>query len=97
MDSLSAAEEPVPTYLDLLRVTTEVDRTEITLDEVAPVAVEAVIAAEDARFRDHDGVARYEIYLGARGGVDRDRGDLVIDVRGWRAGGVGRGRASGRR
>lgn len=40
----------------LLRVTTEVDRTEVTLDEVAPVAVEAVIAAEDARFRDHDGV-----------------------------------------
>ncbi len=40
----------------LLRVTSEVDRTEITLEEVSPAAVEAVIAAEDARFRDHEGV-----------------------------------------
>lgn len=40
----------------LLRITSEVDRTEVTLDQIAEAAVEAVIVAEDARFRDHDGV-----------------------------------------
>ncbi|WP_052666260.1 transglycosylase domain-containing protein [Nitriliruptor alkaliphilus] len=40
----------------LARFTAEVDREVVTLDQVAPVVVDAVVAAEDARFYEHDGV-----------------------------------------
>lgn len=40
----------------LLRITSEVDRREVALDRVAPHAVAAIVTAEDARFREHDGV-----------------------------------------
>jgi penicillin-binding protein 1A len=40
----------------LLRFTAEVDRRVVTLDQVAPVVLDAVVAAEDARFYEHDGV-----------------------------------------
>jgi penicillin-binding protein 1A len=38
------------------RFTAEVDRRPVTLDEVSEVAMAAVVAAEDARFREHGGV-----------------------------------------
>jgi penicillin-binding protein 1A len=38
------------------RFTAEVDRRPVTLDEVSEVAKAAVVAAEDARFREHGGV-----------------------------------------
>jgi penicillin-binding protein 1A len=38
------------------RFTAEVDRRPVTLDQVADVAQAAVVAAEDARFREHGGV-----------------------------------------
>ncbi|MEX1178641.1 MAG: transglycosylase domain-containing protein [Nitriliruptor sp.] len=40
----------------LARFTAEVDREVVTLDEIAPVVLDAVVAAEDARFYEHDGV-----------------------------------------
>jgi membrane peptidoglycan carboxypeptidase len=40
----------------LARFTAEVDRRPVPLGEVAEVAREAVIVAEDARFREHEGV-----------------------------------------
>jgi penicillin-binding protein 1A len=40
----------------LARFTAEVDRQVVTLDDVAPVVLDAVVAAEDARFYEHDGV-----------------------------------------
>ncbi|MTV26992.1 penicillin-binding protein [Nitriliruptoraceae bacterium ZYF776] len=40
----------------IARFTAEVDRRLVALDDVAPVAVAAVVAAEDARFYEHDGV-----------------------------------------
>jgi penicillin-binding protein 1A len=40
----------------IARFTAEVDRRPVTLDEVADVAQAAVVAAEDARFREHGGV-----------------------------------------
>jgi penicillin-binding protein 1A len=38
------------------RFTAEVDRRPVTLDEVSEIAQAAVVAAEDARFREHGGV-----------------------------------------
>jgi membrane peptidoglycan carboxypeptidase len=40
----------------LLRFTAEVDRTEVAIDDIAPLLTDAVIAAEDARFYEHEGV-----------------------------------------
>ncbi|MDX1511600.1 MAG: transglycosylase domain-containing protein, partial [Nitriliruptorales bacterium] len=41
---------------ELARFTAEVDRRVVSLDEISEDAVNAVIASEDARFREHDGV-----------------------------------------
>jgi penicillin-binding protein 1A len=41
---------------ELLRFTAEVDRRVVPLDAVAPVVLDAVVAAEDARFYEHEGV-----------------------------------------
>jgi penicillin-binding protein 1A len=41
---------------ELARFTAEVDRRVVTLDEVSPAAVAAVVSAEDTRFYEHDGV-----------------------------------------
>ncbi len=40
----------------LVRFTAEVDREVVSLDRIAPVVLDAVVAAEDARFYEHDGV-----------------------------------------
>jgi membrane peptidoglycan carboxypeptidase len=40
----------------LARFTAEVDREVVTIDGIAPVVLDAVVAAEDARFYEHDGV-----------------------------------------
>ncbi|MEX1162685.1 MAG: transglycosylase domain-containing protein [Nitriliruptor sp.] len=40
----------------LVRFTAEVDREVVSLDEIAPVVLDAVVASEDARFYEHDGV-----------------------------------------
>ena len=41
---------------ELARFTSEVDRRVVTLDEISEDAINAVVASEDARFREHDGV-----------------------------------------
>lgn len=40
----------------LTRLTSEVDRREIPLDQVSDDAIDAILASEDARFYEHEGV-----------------------------------------